>query len=114
MKAAIQPQEMMLLPWLIEPCCLFPFTPGILANFKVQHIVFVITQLKAALQQKHTEKLQVETICRACQESGSPPQRDDAVALSKPERDTGMPRDEKDLCDEAQMHFFWSSKHVKI
>lgn len=54
----------MLLPWLVEPCCLFPFTPGVLANFKVQYIVFVITQLKVPLQQKHTEKLQVETAAR--------------------------------------------------
>lgn len=62
----------MLLPWLFEPC-LFTFTPGILANFKVQYIVFVITQLKVPLQQKYTEKLQVETICRACQEGSSSP-----------------------------------------
>ena len=68
----------------------------------VQQIVFVTTQLKIPLQREHTEKLQVETACRACQETGSSPQRDGVVLLSNPAGVMGMPRDEEDLCAEAQ------------
>lgn len=95
------------LPWLIEPCCLFPFTPDILANSKVQHSVFVAESTTATeTHWNHVQSLpgeQLFTPKRWCWSSFWAWRWHQVKVKGE---------GEENLCAETQTRFFWSYKNV--